>query len=386
MATELQYLYRMRQILEYEQYAAEFNKELDKNINQVTERACLEESNNIRIADQKYLNTVNNTKEYIYDKKLSVFVIVCLLVIAIPICASVLVSPNLAKSLTYIFVTLLWGFGFLCYFAANAGKDGTAIAFGVIAGFVAIFTIVAASNMGVHGFWRWLLAVLVASWWPVTNFFFMKPVIWISIVTAAGVFFLLIYFQTMLENDKEAEEYEEVIEAKHNCVIAQKTHEYAYNVRYPLIKAELQKRKKNVNAYANEKRAMQGVVPTSMQNLNEIYKIIWCIEQRYANNIVEARNWFLTQEFREKVLQRMDIMIGEIISQRNVLAHLNTEIQNLRVTVAEEVRKNTQAVIASGLSIEKTIKDQTNKINATAQNIADSNERISTTVDRMWRD
>lgn len=385
--TDLQYLYKMREYLEQEEYIKEYNSLIDQKMNIAFEQSCQKAKENVTQAEQNISQKTNhikaNIKADISEWRIKTFIVSLLITIIAPIFLAILFSPDLPKTLMYIFVTFLWG---TCICIVNHDKfsENQMTTIIILMIVCLIGAIISASAYGVSGFWQWLLAIILVTLWPIVNFFFLKPLIWLSILTIILTFFtsLLAYFIDAEDTENEdVSNHNDIIEAKAQYEQACEVYQITRKRNYPILQAEFQKRKKNPNVYANEKKAMQSIIPANLQNLDLINKLIWCIEQRYANDIVSARNWYLQQAYNQAMLKKLDIVADECRAIRQIAARAAADAAAAHKAVLTALNENTNAINKQSDAMNKEF----GKLNKTAERGVKAAERGANAAEKGAR-
>ena len=348
--TDLQYLYKMRELLEREEYVKNYNAQVIQNLNtavNITTSQQLEQKNKAQkyyenLKDQKF-NTLNKRKR-------DIILLIYWLAIGLLSLLAVSISSNINRSLIFILCTTLWASVIMIIILIGSEKGVSPL---MLLSVACVFLVISlASSNGVSGFFHWLGAIIVFITWPISNFFFMKPVIWLSVITQIVNFVSILTVNAFMDDDVENNQSDknystandaDVISAKREFEKISKEYEEYYNHQYSLLKAEYQKALKG-DTYTKEKRAMQSIIPANLQNLDLINKLIWCIEQRYANDIVSARNWYLQQAYNQAMLNKLNAIADETRKTRQVAERAAADAAAAHRAIIAAVNENTNAI------------------------------------------
>lgn len=90
--------------------------------------------------------------------------------------------------------------------------------------------------------------------------------------------------------------------------------------------------------------ATSRVLPESDKNLRTVTNIIWCLEQKYARDITEAKQWLVRME-HDKMVQKKLNEINNRVSQTNQRLY---SVENKVSSVERKVEKTYDAAIEAG--------------------------------------
>ena len=393
---DLQTLYQLRDALKREEYIKTFNNGIDENLKKAANTAVTTYVTKKNAAYTKYARLKNEKVQGSINSAMRAALLFVLIPAAITAILIFILSSDVTKSLLHLSCTVTWAL--MVSWFASLGTDkqnqnrGRVIKtmFAVFALFFVITAIIA-SMYGVSGFWRWLLAILVYAVWPIANFFFLKPVVWLSLVSlffilCAGIAPLYENFFARTENDKKddlrnAEQSSDVRQAKGEYDIACRAYETAYNREYERLAPSFQKLKKADN-YTQEKRALLPVVPANLQNLDMVNKLIWCIEQRYADTIVQARNWYLQQAQNMAMMQKLDGVAATLNDMKKIQQRAADEAAAAHRATLAALQEQTDAINKQTGAINK----QLGKLNTTAKENAEANKQTAAAADKIHRE
>ncbi len=121
---------------------------------------------------------------------------------------------------------------------------------------------------------------------------------------------------------------------------------------------------------------MLPVIPQQFQNFDMVNKLIWCIEQRYAYDIVSARNWYLQQEHNAAMQQKMNNIANEVRRSNNIAAQAAADA---RAAHAEAMK----AMNALNKNVEKSNK-LAEKGNQIARDNAAANQKAADYAEKTY--
>ena len=391
---DLQQLYKMRDLLKTEEYVTSFNKNIDQQLINAVNGSIPELVKNKDEAYKKYQNVKEKAVNKIEGNSNFWILIIYIALVAIALLISLFQSSDFNASAIHILCTSIWVllfimkevffwcdyipiklFAFLA-FAANA-----------------ILLINFVSGQGVEGFWGWLGAVIVLILWPISNFFFLGPVVWLSLVSFfVSLIYLFASFSVMTPNadDKKAnqskaDQTEEVKQAKAEYQRAYDTYCAAYWKQHGLIKGNYQKMKKR-DTYTAEKKAMLNVIPANLQNMDMVNKLIWCIEQRFAYDIVSARNWYVQQEHNEAMQKKMQAVANELNQANRIQAQAAAEAAEANKAILAAIENQTYEQTKAINNQTDSMTKQMEKLNQTARENADANKETATYAGKIYRE
>lgn len=335
MANDLQSLYKMRDILKREEYVRTYNEGVKQNLKKSVCSTIATELGRKNKAYQDYQSIRSEKQKELVKKNHHVIPTVLLLIaFAVAIIITAIVSKDPMYGLMYFFVTCVWGMMISFVMVAGASdkqkpKNEYFIGFrkalfSIMFVACIVLSIVFASVSGAcDNFWKWLLAVVLFVVWIVANFFFIGKASWVVLVLAIcisvaiyKVWIGMIYAE---DSGAKADCDDKVRIAKAHYERTCADYDAAYNAQYAKMKDAFLKTLKP-DTSAQEKRAMLPVIPQQFQNFDMINKLIWCIEQRYAYDIVGARNWYLQQEHNAAMQQKMNNIANEVRRSNDIAA------------------------------------------------------------------
>ena len=336
MANDLQALYKMRDILKREEYTKAYNDGVNENLKNSVNASLASWQGQKNSAWANYNRVKEGKVRAAFLKK---SIITPLIIFAISFVVLLLitlsVSKNVQYGLMYFFVsyascTLYSMIGVLGQ--QQPGNKGyeyysglkTALFWIFFLTCLALSVYFAVSSGALSGgFWRFVLAILVFVMWIFANFFFVGKASWWMLLVLAAIYISLISVFVMMTSmgtlGSKAESDPDVRAAKARYDKACADYDAAYNSQYAKMKAAFSKMLKP-DTTTQEKRAMLPMIPQQFQNFDMVNKLIWCIEQRYAYDIVGARNWYLQQEHNAAMQQKMNSIVSEVRRSNDIAA------------------------------------------------------------------
>ena len=380
---DLQQLYELRSLIREEQSIVSYNKRVNQNLVSAVNSMIPEQVSRLNNAYNNYVNIKEKQKKK--RKIIDIFkpALLQILVVGVLSVLALIFSPNVPKTLFYIFCTAGW---VSLYCLPSGIKNNVRFIICFILPFAfAIFALCLASDAGV--FWGWIGGLLVFLIWPISNFFMLKPLIWLSIVSVVtiGIVFFLIKNNCNEKNDEELE-----TEANNNSSVqiayqnyerVNEEYQKAYNIQYAKIKDKYIKMLKP-DTYSAKKKALQSLLPANLQTLDMVNKIIWCIEQKYAYDVVSARNWYRDQEFNEKIRDQIEAVTKRL----NDLERLQKEAIQKADAQHQEI---IEAYERTGVMIEEQARNISSQIDKEAgyisQSVNSASRSVSQSVDAVNR-
>ena len=364
--TDLQSLYKMRDILKREEYNAKYNKTINDNLVN-TVNSELPEYLKYQTARNNYNKVVSDAKNGEIFSALAKFPnIITFIVVLVSGVLALLFSANPARTMTCVFATAAWSRLIdLGYSLAENDKVEKSIVSKAIKTHLLAFAaytllaIIANSVNGCSGFLAWTGAVLAFITWPIVNFFFLKPLKWLNI----AVYILLAIFSISFhpEMTKEAKSKNmdgnnNVREAKMKLDNAKREYDAAYSAKYAIIKPSYTKLLKPDTTTA-EKRALVSVIPAQFQNMDMVNKLIWCIEQKYAYDIVSARNWYLQQEQNAAMMKKLNAVVASVEESNRIQAQAAREAAEAQKAALEAMKKQNVDMNKQMDKLNKSVKE-----------------------------
>ncbi len=386
---DLQNLYKMRDALKREEFVKSYNSTITKNHQAAAQNGVVAYTREKNDKYNKY-QVLKSQHTHDRDKDILKSNLLWVIIPFFAVFALILIlSSDVTRSLMHLFCTWVWtsAMFFMSSLDAADNKYRKTIknTFMIIFFIMLLGAMITASMKGVSGFWRWFGAFWILVAWPISNFFFIGPVRWLSLIS----FFLAMIngVVTLTENsfgkdkktdDINAENHPEVRQAKAAYDKACAEYNAAYNAEYAKLSGEYKKMMRADN-YSQDKRALASVIPTNIQTLDMVNKLIWCIENRYADTIVQARNWYLQQEHNAAMMQQL-----------NGVAKKLGDIEKIQKEAAEEAAMAHQAILGAINNQTSAINKQTSamnkqmdKLNKTAKENAESNRKTAYYADKI---
>lgn len=381
----------MRDILKREEYTKAYNDGVRQNLKKSVCSAIPNELGRKNKAFQDYQSIRSEKQKELVKKKQHVIPTVLLLIaFAVAIIITAIVSKDPMYGLMYFFVTCVWGMMISFVMVAGAldkqkPKNEFFIGFrkalfSILIVVNIVLSIVFASASGAcDNFWKWLLAVVVFVAWIGANFFFIGKASWVVLVLAICVSVAIYKAWTYMiyagDYGSKADCDDKVRIAKARYDQACADYDAAYNAQYAKMKDAFLKTLKP-DTTAQEKRAMLPVIPQQFQNFDMVNKLIWCIEQRYAYDIVSARNWYLQQEHNAAMQQKMNNIANEVRRSNNIAAQAAADA---RAAHAEAMK----AMNALNKNVEKSNK-LAEKGNQIARDNAAANQKAADYAEKTY--
>lgn len=388
---DLQNLYKMRDALKREEFVKSYNSTITKNHQAAAQNRVVNYTRAKNEAYNKY-QSVKESHSHGSDRdKFINNLCITIIPFVIGFVLSVIISSNVARSLMHLFCTWVWGFalamiGCVNIESGNAYKKKTVYTY--LCFFIAslLGAIITASMCGVSGFWRWFGAFWLLVVWPIANFFFIGPVRWLSIISFLVAIFagsFVITNSQKTEDDKNtdafnAENNAEVKQAKAAYDRACAEYNTAYNAEYAKLSGEYKKLMRADN-YSQDKRALASVIPANLQTLDMVNKLIWCIENRYADTIVQARNWYLQQEQNAAMMNQLNGVAKKLGDIEKIQKEAAAEAAMAHQAILGAINNQTSAINKQTSDINK----QMDKLNKTAKENAEANQKTAYYADKI---
>ena len=131
--------------------------------------------------------------------------------------------------------------------------------------------------------------------------------------------------------------------------------------------------------YSQDKRALVSVIPANLQTLDMVNKLIWCIENRYADTIVQARNWYLQQEHNAVMMQQLNGVAKKVGDIEKIQKEAAAEAAMAHQAILGAINNQTSAINKQTSSMNK----QMDKLNKTAKENAESNKKTAYYADKI---
>ena len=88
-----------------------------------------------------------------------------------------------------------------------------------------------------------------------------------------------------------------------------------------------------------------NVLPPNDKTTMMVNSIIWCIEQRYADNIKEAKNWLYQNKQNKEMQNKLNNMHAEVIATHQAADVASKQAQAAKVA-ADEAKESADAAKA----------------------------------------
>jgi len=363
MASDLQSLYKMRDILKREEYIKAYNAGVNENLKKAVVASLGEQQRQKKDAWWYYNEAREESIRAGSVKKNTVIPFVIFIVIfAVMLSVTLSVCENTEYGLMYFFTTcanatlyLLMGLSenLLKLLEKNREPDHYGFKKAVYWIFLvsslilsAVFAVSSGTLSG--GFWSWVLAIIVLWLWPIANFFFVARASWWMLVVLAVMFITIISVAIAMTsvdvNNQKVEADPNVRSAKARYDKACADYDAAYKSQYAKMKDAFFKTLKP-DTTTQEKRAMLPIIPQQFQNFDMVNKLIWCIEQKYAYDIVTARNWYLQQEHNAAMMQSMNNIAEQARRSNDIAAQAAADARIAHteaMKAIDEMNKNIQ--------------------------------------------
>lgn len=389
---DLQSLYKIRDILKREEYIKTYNKNVNQNHINSTNNAISSLVTRKNMAQRGYENAKAKLRDGTFLTRgfIVPFVMYLVAIVALIILIGARAEENslyyymyLAVTVCYFSIILISSVTFATEPTKSGGKtvpkdvphSGKSMLVGflsAVGGF--ILALFFAGKIGVFvGFFNKVIAFVAFLFWPLTNFLCLGSDKTLGLIIFFVILLVDIYWAVCINKDwdKTLNSSSEVKKAKEELDRCTNEYNKAYTAEFARQKPDFQKQLKP-DTYTKEKNAMVSVLPLQFQNMDMVNKLIWCIEQKYAYDIVSARNWYLQQEQNAAMMQKMQ----QVANQLN-------EANEIRRRAAEEAAAASKATIAAIEKQTKEINKQMGKLNETAKENAAANKKTSELADKI---
>ena len=408
---DLQILYKMREILRREEYTKHYNSTLDVKYKKDIEAKTNEYDRKLKpippVEPKPVFKPGIEIDFSIPDIALGI--IIALVLLAAYIAVTLILQNKASEKIiflndpsynfmgeVYVLATAVWGCLAIFFVSLIYGDLGIAIGpsvlslgslvFGIIE-IVNIFNMLESNGMlSSKSDWTWTIVMLVL--WPVCLVILLlslRPVgfclvIVLSMVGAAVLIICLSFFTDidedidvnipitkgrLIENEEAKAKYKIAFaDYQQEMRIFEQERKVTLDSEQKSMQLAYQKLKK-VDNYSADKKAMLSEIPSSMQNLQTINEIIWCIEQKYARDIVEARQWCRTEKHYE-IMEKCAVATAAGIYNLN----------KIQAQAAADANKNAKAMLAAIDRQTERIDVQTDAINNQSQKIEEQTGAI----------
>ena len=387
---DLQTLYKIRDILRREEYTKSYNRKVNEDHANAASNAISSIQNRRVTVYNAYENKKRKLTDTLYLTRL--FIIPAIVYAVAIIALLFVINSSAADNKEYYYMYLCATVSYLSLFvigSATAEKTNkknpkfketlphsgkVVFTAGAVAALCFVLTIVFANKVGIFaGFFNGVIAWVAYMFWPLANFLCLgsEPSLGLTIffvVLGACIHWCIC---AGIDWENKAESNASVVEVKNEYERWNNEWNKAYNAEYDKIAPRFQKLKKP-DTYTQEKRALASVLPLEFQTIDMVNKLIWCIEQKYAYDIVSARNWYLKQEQNAAMMQKMQTVINQL-----------DEANRIQKKAAEEAAAAQRAAIAAIEKQTSTINKQMDKLNATARENAEANKKTAYYADKI---
>lgn len=388
MSNDLQTLYKMRDIFKKEEYVKSYNAKVNEDLRAAT---------NARVSKEMGAkNTAYNNWNNAFADKISSLNLRGVIIGAIFALIGVFLFPLIADLLCendswgrlYCYITALWmsvitAFSFVgnhnySEFSfnnvkINAPKNTKKYKGLTTVIFIALIAFYFISAIGkFDNFDSGFLGVIVMLFWPIANFFIIGKASWLMLLVVVLIFVWYIFLVgTPMGCESNASRafsdsnVRNLYNVYNNAVAV---YNQAYNQENAKIKGQYTALLKP-DTSAQEKRALESVIPKQFQDIDTVNKWIWCIEQKYANTIVEARNWYLQQAQNAAIQQKLATVASEMRRSNEIAAQ-----------AAADAKRAHEESMRAAAKTQKSL----DKLNATARENANTNKDIANSVDKIY--
>ena len=403
---DLQTLYKMREILEREEYTVSYNRAIDDKYNKDIEYTMIEYDKQKKPKPPVKPSPIIKDKIDIYIgiPGFLLKILLSLVLLAAYVAVTIIMKNEVSDVIfwsdsessydylgtMHVLFTSIWGCALILFIGSCV--DGVitrivlqigSLAIGIVETIMVFNALELSGDFGGKG--DLILAIVLLIFWPIANFIFLFSIesikIWLLIllnfVIVMVVFAVLSFLISLIDDDdddigicirirertekykkKDAEKYKLESESfKQKSIVFEQERKVVLENEQKEKHPAYQKLKKSDN-YSDDKKSMLGLVSSSMQNLKTINELIWCIEEMYATDIVSARQWCR----QEKHFAIMEAGMRSLVSGVHNIATIQKKAvaeadKNAKAMLAAIDRQTKRIDIQTGV-----IRDQTKKI------------------------
>jgi len=289
--TELQALHNMREILNERAAIKKYNDKINKQWDDAALSKTQKEGDESRAAEHAYKKNLK-VQEWVVDIAHQLLSPVCMLILIIitNIIARALSGDDPMSGSRVIYGLTAYFIICLIIGVYDDYMELSAIGSMLVGAFCLIMYFASIANLT---FWTFLLGIVLFAVWPIAFFFFLETgwVLLIAVVAVGGCIALSLYAadncfdpEAAAEKNRRIKKFKAEFDRKYSiwCTEYNKARSELSSTYEPkFLKDETENAIQKYNEY----------LPKEDRTLQTVTNLIWCIERRYANTIVEARQF-----------------------------------------------------------------------------------------------